>query len=252
MCILALIYQDLPDCPVFLAANRDEDTDRLSFPPEINQDSERRTWFGGRDGVSGGTWMGINEQGILVTLTNRRDRPIPPGPRSRGLLCRELLEATDIAQAESTLSRQLTRYEFAGFNLLAIAADQGFVHEHGVEPARYQVPAGLHILGNAGWNAADDRTQRMRREFEAALNDGPSTEELITHAQRICALGESPHEPAICIARSGYGTVSSSIVRLSETQFESEYFFANGSPRETTWDDLSPALRTMFASSEGA
>ncbi|MFQ5733311.1 MAG: NRDE family protein [Planctomycetaceae bacterium] len=247
MCILALVYQVLSDCPVLVAANRDESRRRRSHAPRPTDENPGRRWFGGRDGVSDGTWLGVNEVGLLATVTNRHDRALPANPRSRGLLCRDILKCEDDRQAESELDRQLSIHDFAGFNLLVVSADNGFVYEHGPTTLRRQVSAGLHVLGNTGWDdRRDPRSTRMRREFESALARVAALGELIGNAQRICGLDESRDEPALCISKPDSGTVSCSLLTLQDPVSDSEFHFAEGPPASTPFVDFSPQLRNLL------
>lgn len=248
MCILALAFQVFPECPVFLAANRDESLRRSSLLPTVNQEPGGCRWFGGRDALAGGTWLGVNGAGLLITITNRRDRPLPANPRSRGLLCRDILCCENVPDADSTLEAQLRAHNFAGFNLLVVSGERGFVYEHGSASRRQDVAAGLHVLGNAGWDdGGSARGVRMRREFETALEGAASPEEVVRRAERICGLGESREAPALCISGPDDGTVSSSIVAVRHPAVASEYHYADGPPASQPFADLSPQFRTLFA-----
>ena len=62
----------------------------------------------GRDLRVGGTWLGVNEHGLLVGILNRRqnengdnDSPTPT-PRSRGLLCMDLLQLRNRRRGRSS------------------------------------------------------------------------------------------------------------------------------------------------------
>ena len=79
--------------PVIIAANRDEHYDRPSAPPALW--STRPKILAGKDLLAGGTWLGVNEHGLLVGILNRRSNSEPDPltqTRSRGLLCLDLLE----------------------------------------------------------------------------------------------------------------------------------------------------------------
>lgn len=99
MCLLALQYKTARDAPVLVAQNREERYDRPSQPPRIQ--SGRPRVVCGIDRKAGGTWFGVNQHGMFVAVANRPKRCVPAEPRSRGLLCRELLgtrTATDAAE----------------------------------------------------------------------------------------------------------------------------------------------------------
>jgi len=69
VCTIVIAWQVFTDTPVVVAANRDELLDRPSEPPAVVEEDPR---VGApRDAEAGGTWIGYNEHGVLVALTNR-------------------------------------------------------------------------------------------------------------------------------------------------------------------------------------
>ena len=90
---------------VRLFCNRDEQRTRLpGIPPQIRDLSGQRALFP-VDPQRGGTWVGVNDAGLVVALLNLR----PPVPRtavepklSRGLIVLELLSCASLPQAVHT------------------------------------------------------------------------------------------------------------------------------------------------------
>src|SRR4051794_18091065 len=103
MCLVFLAFQVDPDLPVLLGANREEDRRRLSTPPVHDRSGSVRCLLAGADrGPDGsspriGTWLGVNEAGLVIAVTNRRDGEISPADqtRSRGWLAVALLGFED-------------------------------------------------------------------------------------------------------------------------------------------------------------
>ena len=93
MCTLVIAWQALSDAPVAVAANRDEALDRPSSPPSVREGDPRVV--APRDDEAGGTWIGYNERGLFVGLSNRWTDEGPEGERSRGLLVDDLLRTPD-------------------------------------------------------------------------------------------------------------------------------------------------------------
>jgi hypothetical protein len=87
---------------VRLVFNRDERRTRLAgVPPQIHDLSGRHALFP-VDPQGGGTWVGVNDSGVVAALLNLRPtRPAARGPRqrSRGLIVLELLRCTSLEQA---------------------------------------------------------------------------------------------------------------------------------------------------------
>src|SRR5579884_2271185 len=97
MCLLALFYRVAEDAPVVVGANREEYYSRSGEPPRLLEGPLRAV--AGIDPVAGGTWLGVNERGVLAAVTNRQKLDTPAQPRSRGLLVRELLTYPSAAAA---------------------------------------------------------------------------------------------------------------------------------------------------------
>src|SRR3954454_24583792 len=101
MCLLVLLSGIAPATPLVVAANRDEYRSRPSVAMSLLQGGTGRpAVLGGRDEVAGGTWLAVNEAGVVAGLTTR---PLPEGPdrgkRSRGEL--PLMLARDMTAVDA-------------------------------------------------------------------------------------------------------------------------------------------------------
>src|SRR4029077_11100020 len=97
-----------------VAANRDEKLDRPAVAVTVLRPSGPPI-LGGRDLLAGGTWMAVNEHGLVAGLTNRpsaagRD----PTKRSRGELPLALAEHES---AEGAVDDFVGRFRSDEFNL---------------------------------------------------------------------------------------------------------------------------------------
>jgi uncharacterized protein with NRDE domain len=107
MCLVFLAFQVNDDAPVMLGANREEVRRRPSTPPVCCRSGSMHCLLAGADrGPDGtfpeiGTWLGVNEAGLVVAVTNRRDGELAWADqvRSRGLLAVELLGVEDPERA---------------------------------------------------------------------------------------------------------------------------------------------------------
>ncbi len=92
MCTVVILRRPGHDWPLILAANRDEMTDRPWRPPGRYW-SERAEVTAGQDEFAGGTWLGLNDWGVIAGVLNRPGSLGPdPGLRSRGELPLEALD----------------------------------------------------------------------------------------------------------------------------------------------------------------
>ena len=247
MCLLALHFRVFSDAPIFLMLNRDESVRRPSTPPRIVREDDGADWIGGRDKIAGGTWLGVNQFGLVVAVTNRRDRPTPQAPRSRGLLCRDLLTCATYSAAVTILDRLREESEYAGFNLLLASRDGTFVLEHGSTTRRRQLDSGLHVLSNTGLNdAADVRASRARREFEALADDNATLQTLIASGKTISGLTATDSQPGLCHCGGSFGTVSASVIAVTANPADAEYWHAAGPPCRTAFESHTDDFRKMM------
>jgi hypothetical protein len=205
--------------------------------------------LGGKDLQAGGTWLGVNRSGVLVAVTNRSKTQKPEEhPKSRGLLCRELLEQGSWEAAEAELHRQWNTEQFAGFNLMLISGERGRIFSGEVELRGQPLTPGHHVVTNRDWDDPHDpRITRVRGLMETFQRKNPTLEDWIDHAKTSCGLGEKAGGDAVCIpCAKGWGTVSSSIIALTEDLARARYLHAGGSPAATPYQDYSPRLISLL------
>ena len=70
MCLLIYSWRPGADHPLVVAANRDEWVERPAEAFGVLQGAGPRI-LGGRDLMAGGTWLAVNEHGLVAGLTNR-------------------------------------------------------------------------------------------------------------------------------------------------------------------------------------
>lgn len=115
MCLIAFALQARPDCPLLLAANRDEHWQRPTLPLQTWQLPDGVTVHSGRDLQAGGTWLGFSGHGRVAMLTNVRSGPPDAAPRSRGELVTRWLAG------DGDLDRWLEPVapaDYGGFNIV--------------------------------------------------------------------------------------------------------------------------------------
>lgn len=101
--------------------NRDESRHRLpALPPSVMEEKGVR-YTAPTDADAGGTWIGVNEHGVALTLLNAWDIYVaapPAGFLSRGSIVREQLDVRSVDELSPRLSSlDLPRYQ--GFRLVA-------------------------------------------------------------------------------------------------------------------------------------
>jgi uncharacterized protein with NRDE domain len=240
MCILMIVYQLIKGVPILIAANRDEHFDRPTEGPCLLTQAPQ-TW-GGRDKRNGGTWLGINANGLLIGLTNRRvneGSAHDPSRPSRGLLCLAALQCNNPSEVITLLAKEpLNRYN--SFNLLIADQQEALWIAYEGSPKVRRLDPGIHILANGNLN--DLETARIHRaRLLLQQNIDICFQTLLSHLERVCMDHESGVDAreTICMHRSteNYGTVSSTIIALTPDFQGSVYRYAEGPPCSTPYKD---------------
>jgi hypothetical protein len=243
MCLLAILHRVASDSAVVVGANREEYYLRGGEPPRR---LDGVAAVGGVDPAHGGTWLGVNAQGLLVAVTNRRKTRLPVSPRSRGLLARDLLALHSAPAAVQEALRQLGTDSYAGCNfLLADAGETVVIHAGDWLRAR-PLPPGIHVLSNRDVN--DPMDERVVYALEWLGRQPSISISSAVHAVEtlgcLCATTQPAIRP-LCFHADDRGTVSSSVIALRSPFRESLYLHAQGSPDRTPYRDLSENLRRL-------
>ncbi len=222
MCVLAMAWRAHPDWQFILAGNRDELHARPAQPLARWQTPGHL--LAGRDIRSGGTWLGVSEQGRFAVITNLRGFGRPQaGPPSRGLLVRDFL-AGDGRYADPSDSDPAA---FNPFNLITVAAGAANFLTNRPTALRIPLEPGVHGLSNGALNEAWPKTVRLKNILQdwlaqgarrpESLLDGLREDVLPACGEHSAAPSDVPQEPAlspIFIRNPVYGTRCSTVVAL--------------------------------------
>ena len=242
MCLLALFFRVVEDAPVVVGANREEFYARGGEPPNVLAGAVPAV--AGTDPQAGGTWLGVNAQGVLVAVTNRPRSDPPARPRSRGLLVRDLLTSCTSARAAAAVAtRELDGDSYAGCNLLCADRDTAVVFEAADWLRVRPLPPGLHVLANHDVNDSGDR-RVGHALWWLGVRDYATCRDCIAALKELCAqTGEDG--PPICFRGQDRGTVSSTLVALRKPPDRGTYLHAQGPPDRTPYTDYSHLLREL-------
>ena len=257
MCLLSVVFQQIPDCPLLLFANRDESPNRPAGAPRLFPAKEgKAAWFGPVDLQSGGTWLGINEYEMIVAVTNRHKAVVGPNLRSRGLLCRELLECRSVDAALDQVTRQLHDFDYDGCNLVLLSRDQCSLAELADEVTISDIPSGFHVITNGVMDDPQDgRLLRVRTELIKLNQHAQSLEQWIDNGRLVCRQHASDGLPAICLHDEDFQgrpreTVSSTIIALATDPNRQIYRYAAGPPCQTAFEDYSQSAHQLSGLAE--
>ncbi len=245
MCLLAIQYKLVPESPILVAANREEFYERPSQPPSIQSGKPRVLC--GSDMQAGGTWLGVNQHGLIVATANRR-RTVPTFPsRSRGVLCRELLKADSAVQARDMAMEELSTGKYDGANFICVDPESGWVVHSADDLDAVEMHEGLNIIANGDLNdARDERVEMARRLLTLHTLDSPV--KFLAVASKVFARPPSPPgRPSIVVRGSDRGTVSSTLIALGKKPRDAIYQYSVGAPDRSRYEDFSPMLRDILS-----
>ena len=174
VCLLIALFGVVPDVPLLIAANRDEMYQRPADPVTVLRAAKPRI-LGGRDELAGGTWLAVNEHGVVAGLTNQPTGARDPVKRSRGELPLAFAAYPD---AKTAVTEVCARLDPAAYNpcwmlvgdrhtLFSVDLSGG--HRAGVEELR----PGRYVLENAPLRQPSAKQQRVAGLVDALDVAGP-------------------------------------------------------------------------------
>jgi uncharacterized protein with NRDE domain len=242
MCTVVLLRRPAHAWPLLVAANRDEMVDRPARAPARHW-PDRPDVTAGIDELAGGTWLGVNDHGVMAAIMNRPGSLGPAeGVRSRGELPLEALDHADAREAAKALAAIEAR-SYRAFNLV-IADDRQAFWLRGLgrsgdgRVAVQAIPDGLSMLTAYDLNDhASPRIAAYLPRFERVATPNPDTGDWTAWKQllgaRRPATGFGPEEAMTIETERGFGTVSSSLLAFpsrSRAIAPPIWLFADGPP----------------------
>jgi uncharacterized protein with NRDE domain len=222
MCVLAFAWHAHPRWRLVMAGNRDElharpaaALDRWTTPSHL---------IAGKDLLSGGTWLGVSEEGRFAVVTNLRGYGGPePDRASRGALVTDLLAGS--GDYADPLAADLTA--FNPFNLIVADAHHALFLSNRPEPIRSRLAHGLYGLSNGTLDEPWPKTMRLKSILldwlmgpataPEILLDGLREEKIPEVGLPIAPPSDVPEEPrlsSIFIRDPIYGTRCSTVVAI--------------------------------------
>lgn len=246
MCSVIVLLRPEHDWPVLIAANRDEMIDRPWSPPGRHW-PDRPEVVAGRDDLAGGSWLGVNEAGLVVGMLNRRNSLGPQdGKRSRGELVLDALDFADAVDAVEML-QQLDPGAYRPFNMVVVDnRDSFWLRNLGDTIEAQQLPPGVSMITASDRN--DPTSARIRHYLPLwEMADMPDPEKGDWQAwvdllgSREGETGSEVFDAMNIKSNTGFGTVSSSLIALPSVAFQNRkpiWRFCAGQPDKGTWSDV--------------
>jgi len=215
-----------------IGANREEHRRRPRTSPVCCRSGSRLCLLAGADfGPDGsfpalGTWLGVNDAGLIVAVTNRGDGELPFADqyRSRGLLAVDLLQYDNPDRAARAARSQLEGGGFGGSNFLIADSQAAFVvHAPGARRVSIlSLEPGTHAMTNYD---VDDGTDSRIRLVRSALQPG----DFLDSAGQLC------RDSRVLIIGGERGTISSSLILAGG---DVVLFHISGDPAGRDYDEF--------------
>ena len=250
MCTLVVLRRPGHDWPLVLGANRDEMMDRPWKAPGRHW-SDRPDVVAGLDELAGGSWLGLNEHGVVAAILNRFGTLGPaPGQRSRGELVLEALDHADARDAAAALAAIDPR-AYRPFNMIIADNRDAFWLRHAdasgrLPPQAQALGAGLAMIAAGDLDETETpRLRRYRPRFAAAPAPDPGSGDW-ARWEALLGDGEATAEEGATAAmrfqtERGFATVSSALIALPATGragAKPVFRFRAWHPQAEPWHDV--------------
>jgi len=259
MCVAIVQFRPETRLPVVVGFNRDEVPERDAGMPAVFIWRDRRV-LAAREPVHGGTWLGLNDAGLVVGLLDREpsDDPTSRDPdaeqprgvttvRSRGLLVLDCLARTSVEGVEGVEGELHSLAEpYEPFNLFAMDA-QSALAAHYVEDGLRDVQRlspGIHVFAHRD---VDDLDLPKVARVHSACRRGEGSDEsdwVGTFASCLSMHDDDPASHASpCRHGTGYRTLCSTVLTLEGWRpLRGRFLHAPGPPCTTPYQDLTALI----------
>jgi uncharacterized protein with NRDE domain len=251
MCLLIVVSRVYPQVPLVVGANRDEMLDRPATPMTLLHDAEPRI-LGGRDEERGGTWLAVNDHGVVAGLTNRPPSAAgDPMRKSRGELPLALARHRSAASAVEAFGGRYRPSDYNPAWLLVGDRDSLFAVDmtDGDEVGVTELPPGVHVLENWPFGIPSAKVARARTVVgdPEAIGANALMARIQTHLgdHEVPRSLENPEQAdargtfsAACVHADGFGTRWSAVIAVPPARNERPRFrYADGPPCRTPFVD---------------
>ena len=217
MCTLFIHRSKNSDWPILIANNRDEYLARTFKSPGYHWNNNI---FAGKDISKGGSWLGLNENGLCAAILNRASNELKnKNLNSRGKIIIDILNKSDAKSAlkyiESSFKKD-TRF----FNLFISDYKNAFWIKYDQNEFKsFVVPYGFSIIDNYDLNDNKSPKQKLYRNIflkkkipNPSINYFKSWQELLFLEDKYDNVNLS--SVFVKDKNNNYGTVCSSIIGL--------------------------------------
>lgn len=245
MSLLAILYHLVPESPILVAYNREDSFDRSYPTPSIHSGKPRI--LASVDPKTGGTFLGVNQNGMLVGVVDRVKRNAPSAPDSRSDLARQILKANSARRAVDFAMDKLSSGQYLGANFVIADSESGWCVHAGDDVDCCELIDGLSLVGSCDVNDfRDERVSMANRLLTLQNLDSPI--KFLAVASKVFARGPGiAGRPSMVVREGTFGTVNSTLIALGKKPRDAIYQFAAGAPDQAKYEDYSPMLRDILS-----
>jgi len=188
---------------------------------------DRENVVAGIDELAGGSWLGVNDEGVVAGILNRKDSLGPDeNLRSRGELVLEALDQTDAVYAVEAIA-DLNPASYRSFNLfVADNRDAWWLRSIGPKARKvevFEIPEGVSMLTAWDLNAEGSvRTSFHLPLFTDAVQPDPENQEWQRWEELMGSTDHAPNsvtgEAMLIQTDRGFGTLSTSLIALESSE----------------------------------
>jgi hypothetical protein len=239
LCTVIILRRPGHDWPLILASNRDELKSRPWLAPSRHW-PDRTEVTAGQDHLAKGTWLGINDWGVVAGVLNRPETlGTKANKRSRGELPLEALDHAEAAIASKELC-SIDPSSYQPFNLIiADRTDAYWLSSSGGNAlvSASSIPVGLSMI--TAFNLNDETSPRIRYykpKFETTTPPDVEIGDWNTWKKLMGDRRETQKglevESMTIVSNNGLETVSSSLIALPAEGRDAkpQWLFAPGRP----------------------
>jgi uncharacterized protein with NRDE domain len=213
---------------LLVAANRDERLDRPAEPLTLLRSNGPRT-AGGRDLMAGGTWLAVNDHGVVAGLTNKpAEEGRDPSKRSRGEIPLALTAAVKATDSVASFQRSASPRDYNP--CWALVGDRRSLHYVDVTQSdrvrSVDLSPGIHVLENKAMEEPSDKAAHVLRLLgDVRKLRVDQVQALLRRVMTDHQINQAPADDsdraqlasrasACCVHAEQYGTRSSMLIRL--------------------------------------
>ncbi len=217
MCTLLILFRPENKWPLILGGNRDEMINRNWLPPD-------KYWgkdiIGGKDEVAGGTWLGLNKNGIVATILNRSNSlGVDNKKESRGNLVIDVLKKNNMDDIISYLS-SLNATNWRSFNLFIANNEKAiWVKNDNTKKLKLNyIDPGQHFIDSHDINSLDSHRFRYNLDNYNKLLPPEPEKNLWTSWKNFLSSKNFPNNNPLAainiIKKNNYGTLCTNFIAL--------------------------------------